>query len=584
MSLTTEKRKRIRTLLENSSVFIEIEHSFGRQKKSVYKVNEFDEYGLSFFIPYSDGYFLTGTPLSFSLIREDYTRSRHFGVVRHYTPFYKEDGEKYFKIGVEIQSNYRDIMAPKFQLRPERFSHDGRNKPSIFCELSGESHEFELIDYSKYSAAFYCGSGDSLLFRNSTLLSKVQITLGGELLYEGSATVTKVYEDKEGKTRIVIEPRKRIIDVEKAEKLELEQTAREDTLQILRTHESFQNVDPAFKALVADLRSFLEDYKNYLESPKFKAESMNPSQLLEILFPDFFKKTDEKLVGIDRIVRKLKLSSEEHSVYRSYYQKHLLSLLLSAPINHRSYFKPSGYPGDFAIMQMIHENQFDGETFFSKLLHKYTTSIPGAQVAKKRTAYLAEQIAVFTRECKKDRVEIFSIASGPSLEIAYLLTHMSEVTDRISITLLDQEINALKFSQDRLYESRIKVGSTMQVKFIHQALGDYLRQIAEVKVGEKYDMIYAFGLFDYFDNGVGRLVIKSLLPLLNPSGQILISNASLENFDYQSYVEYGMEWYMVYRSQKDLLQLVKGLKQDYSIEITEIESGMMKFLKIKSQA
>ncbi|MBN2144171.1 MAG: hypothetical protein JW774_06070 [Candidatus Aureabacteria bacterium] len=577
-----EKRKRIRTcLLESSSVFIEIEHSFGHQKKSVYKVNEFDEFGLSFFIPYSDGYFLIGTPLSFFLITEDQTRSRHFGIVRYYSPFYRENGERFYKIGLELQAGYRDVMGHSFQLRPVRYSLlDTKNKSFIRFGLNGRTHEFELIDYSKYSVAFHYESNDIVLLRSGSLLNPVQIFMGDHLLYEGSATVTKIYQDKTGKNRTVIEPRKQVIDVEMAEKIQSVAMVAEESRALVKQHDSYQDIDSEFKCSVADFRAYLEDSKSYLESPKFKSREKDAEELLNELFEVHFPIVDSKIIQIDHIVRKLKLSPAENSLYKSYFQKHLLTLLLSAPVIHRSYFKPSGYPGDYAIMQLIHENRFDGDTLFSKLLNKSVTSNAAGVVTRKRTQYLSHHIAEFVRSRRRDPVEIFSIASGPSLEIEHLLKNEPEISSRISLTLLDQEINALKFSQEKLYESRIRYGSNMQIKFIHQTLGEYLRLIGAEKNSARYDLIYAFGLFDYFDDGVAKFVIRELGQKIKSAGEMMISNLSMDGFHYRSFIEYGMEWYMVYRNRKNLYQLVQNKNQS---KVHEIENGTMKFLQIRRQ-
>ena len=90
--LPQEKRRHIRTTPDSDpSSVIEIRHTFGPQRTSVFKINEFDEYGLSFFIPVTKGYFRPGTPLEYS-IKSGSKRKKGFGIVRYYTKCNNDKG------------------------------------------------------------------------------------------------------------------------------------------------------------------------------------------------------------------------------------------------------------------------------------------------------------------------------------------------------------------------------------------------------------------------------------------------------------------------------------------------------------
>lgn len=154
------------------------------------------------------------------------------------------------------------------------------------------------------------------------------------------------------------------------------------------------------------------------------------------------------------------------------------------------------------------------------------------------------------------------------------------MTKGLAITLLDQEITALEYSLNALYENKIKHDSDMQIDFIHQNLQEYLRAAAAEKKAAQYDLIYSFGLFDYFEKAVAKVIIHSLLPLLKPGGKLMIANISLENNHYRSFMEFGMDWFVVYRSREELAALAADLKPKYNVETDEIEEGTMKFLII----
>jgi extracellular factor (EF) 3-hydroxypalmitic acid methyl ester biosynthesis protein len=260
---------------------------------------------------------------------------------------------------------------------------------------------------------------------------------------------------------------------------------------------------------------------------------------------------------------------------------HLLGLLLMAPANHRSYYKPEGYPGDYEIIRMIHEGGFKGHTLIGKMLHKYTCSFPLATIARKRTEYLAGQIVRSINRGGTNRINVFSIASGPSQEIDFLMKKYPDACSRISLVLLDREIRALQFSKDNLYENKIRYGSDLAIDFMHMSLEEYIRQCAAGKKNAMYDLVYAFGIFDYFDKDVARFILKCFSRQIRKGGRFIISNISHDNNKYQTFLEYGLEWFVVYRSRDELAALAEQGAPGRKFSIEEIENGAMKFLIIE---
>ena len=78
-------------------------------------------------------------------------------------------------------------------------------------------------------------------------------------------------------------------------------------------------------------------------------------------------------------------------------------------------------------------------------------------------------------------VKILSVASGPALEIKKLIKMYPEISNRINLTLLDQEIKALEYSQDHIYENKIKYQSSLKVNFIHQYRRAFARLFAFIQ-------------------------------------------------------------------------------------------------------
>lgn len=574
-----EKRSSRRTAGQPpEAIFIEVEHSYGPRKASVYRVLEADERGLSFLVPGEDGYFLDGTPLRFTLIQRDRLRTKHFGFTRSSVQLHSEQGEKSFRIGVELSDALRTPPRAQYILRAPRLTPGQGREFLITFRLANEEFHFELTEYSRFSAAFACAPEDLLTLRLSAVISDVRIRVGQKTVFEGSATIRRVAAEGKGKPLVVIEPRGLPIDLAAVREADLVSTAFEGTTSLIAQHDKYQGVDATFKAMVADLRFFMEDFRHYLENPLLGAEGRESESLLREIFPLFFNGQDGKITRLDAYTAGLASDQEAAWLHRQYYQKNLLSLFLSGPYNHRIYFKPKGYPGDFEMMRLVHRDGFEGATLFGKMINKYSTSIPIAKAVRERTAYFKDLIRA--ELARNPRLQVLSVAAGPALEFDALLAEAPLLADGLTVTLLDQEIEALQFSLESLSERRIRTGSGVRVGYLHQSIGNYLRRVSRGQVAERYDLIYAAGLFDYFDRKTSAFVIRQVLSLLRPGGRLVVANLSLTGHRHRVFMEYGHEWNLIYRAPEEMAQLAEGLPDGVRAEVGQIAGGLVSLLEI----
>lgn len=576
-----EKRRFKRTpIIFNNDADIEIDHTYGLNRKSYYKVLEYSEYGLSFLVPFDDGYFLVGTPLKFTITQPSIKFRRIFtGAVRYYHPLFM-DGKKYYQIGVEVLTTYRDLQNKKMNLRAERIIPSEKSKRIVRIVIDNDSYEFILADFSKYSAAFFCDDDDLIDFSVSSTILINSILVDDLTIFSGIATIIRNYKDNQGRNRIVFQPRNELINIDAINLHIVVKNALTEFNEAKYIYEQNASLEVRYKTAVFDLRCFLENVRRVLDEPQYQTVESEANQLLQLIFPDFFITMDSQITIIDDIVRELSLSNESHLIYKNYFQQNLLDLLLQSPLNHLCYFKPNGYPGDYEMMRLNHLNAFSGPSLFSKILSKYTTSCTFGDAGRKRTEYLKNILFDYLKENQDRPVNIFSIASGPSLEIQELISQHPEVTNNVTFTLLDQEIKALQYSMDSIFDKKIKNNTNITVNFIHNNLQNYLREITQSGVHPTYDIIYSFGLFDYFDKALARFVINSIKPLVKQNGKIIIANASLDNNKYRVLMEYGFDWYLIYRNREELKELAKGNFLYENISIDEIENGIIKFLTL----
>ncbi|MBN1981077.1 MAG: hypothetical protein JW795_06075 [Chitinivibrionales bacterium] len=562
------------------TAYVEIEHTYGAAGKSVYTIIEYDESGLSFLIPFAHGYFLVDTPVKLTIVHKEVKfRRLYTGIVKHYSTACNDKGDKFYRTGVAISPHHRDCEAQTRFLRPHRLNSAAAQNRICFT-LNTTTYSFPVADVARYSAAFYCEDEEVLFFSASMVLADLQVHIDSTCIFTGSATIIRTYRDNGGRNRVVVQPRRVVIRIEDVQTQHcVDSACKELSAAIARHRDVFQTVSVDFAAHICGLRYFLDEIKDSLDTSLLLSQERTATRTLETLFPLLFEIFDQKIRQIDAIVNSLERADCSRHEYKAIFQKQLLSLLLQAPINHRAFFKPCGYPGDYEIMHMNHANTFEGATPFARFLHKCSTSSPLGSMARKRTEYLTSALVDYLQKHRESDTRIFSVASGPALEMQELLKNHSDLTHRLSVTLLDQEIKALEYSMDLLLELKLKNSSTIQINFIHNTIQSYLAGATNVDTAP-FDIIYSFGLFDYFDTMLAQYVIANLLTLLKKGGKLIIANISLDGNGYRTYLEFVMDWYLIYRSRADLEKLGYAFADRSTFKIDEIESGMMKFLEL----
>jgi len=75
-----------------------------------------------------------------------------------------------------------------------------------------------------------------------------------------------------------------------------------------------------------------------------------------------------------------------------------------------------------------------------------------------------------------------------------------------------------------------------------------------------FDLVYAAGLYDYLPTSVTQKLTRALFDALQPGGSLLIGNF-LPDIATAGFMEAVMDWWLIYRSQAELLQLTAGLPE-----------------------
>jgi SAM-dependent methyltransferase len=100
-----------------------------------------------------------------------------------------------------------------------------------------------------------------------------------------------------------------------------------------------------------------------------------------------------------------------------------------------------------------------------------------------------------------------------------------------------------------------------------------------------FDLVYSTGLFDYLDQSIARRLVSSMFRLLNPAGRLVVANF-LPGIRDVGYMEAYMDWHLVYRTRREMIDITMDIPQDSigHITISAEENQNIIFLQVANQA
>ena len=204
------------------------------------------------------------------------------------------------------------------------------------------------------------------------------------------------------------------------------------------------HIAPAFRAWVADLRTYLEGVRTYLlaeERAIGGEDKLSRDQLLDQYLEELAPRLVARIFEANRELGSLvaHLPDDQHARYRAFCRSQLGELFKQAPFMRRAFEKPLGYAGDYEMMNMLYRPHGEGDTLFARALNMYATQEAAAKANINRIGYLGDKIRAAVATSTRERVRIASIGCGPAREIAALLEASPALGVRLDVALIDQE-------------------------------------------------------------------------------------------------------------------------------------------------
>ena len=342
-----------------------------------------------------------------------------------------------------------------------------------------------------------------------------------------------------------------------------------------------------FKALVSDLRLYLEDWEPQLR----RLESELPWHVLHgegsparaALIEKLRKTMAVEIVAfadeIDAASRGA--SPAETKAMMHWSRRHLHHLLMQAPSMHRAANKPFGYPGDYEVMRFIYEKPFEGPTLFAKAISLSFDQTRASCAVRHRKDLIKSELTALLASSPRP-LRILAIASGPAQELLELFAERPEMRAPVEIILFDQDKGALAYAYRRLKPVVDPLQPHVKMIYLNDSIKRLIRDSTLFEPFGPFDLIYSVGLFDYLRTATAVGLARNLVRCVAPGGRALIANMVPENPS-RWYLEYHLDWWLMYRTRAELLDIAERAAPGTRLRVLEEQSGVNPFVEIQRE-
>lgn len=239
------------------------------------------------------------------------------------------------------------------------------------------------------------------------------------------------------------------------------------------------------------------------------------------------------------------------------------------PLTAHSYLKPRGYAGDAELLDLIYDHEgansaaVEATSSAGKMINSIVWNGPETKAVRWRRNYAATMLD----RLKPGSSRVLSIAAGSCRELSVLDTTKSGQLDRF--VALDQDEQSL---------AEAKRSYAGVVEPITADAGSLIR--SHYDVGE-FDLIYSLGLLDYLSQRATRSLLRNAVSMAARNATICVANFTPEPFNI-GYVESAMAWELIYRNERELMELSEEAILDRTFTATTFRDpeGTIAYLNI----
>lgn len=466
-------------------------------------------------------------------------------------------------------------------------NNDEIKDPQVLA-MSGQGVKIQasLKRLTRYTASFEVYMPETVL-RVSEVFSAFKIVRQNRTIYSGSAVILSLVDVG---SMLICEAKLEDAswtDVDLGQPEHLPEMLQAGFQNFVGEWNGFYQVLPEFKIAVADLQSFLDALRLWLDQVELGIRTL-PSAA--------------RLLAEQKIIRELMASAgsgmgamferfeqvcatvpaELIPAHRAFCRRQLHPLLLCCPFMYRIFAKPLGYAGDYEMMNMIVRNDNEGGSLFAKLLQAYILNQAPAIAVRNRVDYFAKKFVEETmRVSASGRItNICSIGCGPAREVEKFMTEQA-LSNHAQFRLVDFNDETLNYTSNRMEEVRKQHHRRTPFKLVKKPAQFLFKETGGSALGsDSFDLIYCSGLYDYLNDRMIKELNTRLYDRLRPGGALIVTNFDPYN-PIRHIMEFVFDWFLIHRDGRQLAALAPSQAlEDHSGVIAEA-SGCNIFLETR---
>jgi extracellular factor (EF) 3-hydroxypalmitic acid methyl ester biosynthesis protein len=462
-----------------------------------------------------------------------------------------------------------------------------KNSEVVFRTSHGAEYRAALLRLTRYLAVLELYGSETEL-RLSEVLSDFRIVVNDFSIYAGRATVSnavdvgnsQVYEVKLDESKFTIAS----FSLTPNTGIDSHRFA-----EFLNEWQRVYKVLPEFKIVVADMQTFLADLRLWLEQVELEIR-LGPSKDREEQQKCVAQEVAQSMVpAFDAMHERLEsvsgtIEEANRPVHQSFSKRQLHPLVLCSPFAHRTYYKPLGYAGDYAMVNMILRDPFEGKSLFAKVVNAWFLNQWPAKAHRNRIAYLKQRLfGESLRGLRRGKpIRTLNLGCGPATEIKEFLAEQAS-SDYFHFDLLDFNEETVDFAQRTLECAKREHGrrTTLQIlkKSVHQVLREGSRYSGSSGVGA-YDCIYCAGLFDYLSDRTCKQLMNIFYDWVSPGGLLLATNVN-DCRPFRHMLEFVLDWHLIYRNSTDCAALIPDRAPPDASQVTMDPTAVNVFIEVR---
>ena len=428
----------------------------------------------------------------------------------------------------------------------------------VFKNSQGDPARGTLVSLSRNLVIFEVYNPYSIV-QLSEVLQDLRLSRHGQPIYTGRAMVSNLVS-----TGLMLIVSAALVDPwSDLEGISTREAVGAETRRFLSDWDQGYKLEPSFQLAVNRLKNFLGELNRWIEGTELglgppTATRRKPleRELVEEVHGQVAERLRELMGAFE--AEYLRLDRERIPVHRNFSQRELHPLTMVSPWAHRCFSKPHGYAGDFEMLNMTLRDPYEGPNSYAALLNAsiLTTAPPIAY--GNRIAMLVEHIrseAQRVRRVHNRPLKALTIGCGPVNEVQRFMRE-DPLASGCDFHLMDFNQPTIDFARERVEAVSRERGTRIRATYLNKSIHELLQEARgrRESFNTTYDLIYCAGLFDYLSDRVCGSLIELFYKHVDPGGLVIVTNVENSRPIVAS-LELLMEWYLIYRTEQDMLRL-----------------------------